>query len=441
MVWGGNDNAVQKWIKQLQDNDPSLKTLHILSMRRLSQSDFQSIFGALAHNTTLKELYCSGHALDIETMEQLSEALTLNDTLESLNIGTSSLGENKQLLSIFCEGLAVNEGLRHLDLENKGLDNDAIALLANSLIKNETLRSLNLARNNMTDEIIEKLNESIRGLERLSLADNAIGAQGARALQLHQLQELDLSNNPLMEGASDLAAKLAENHHLTSLKLVNITTTTSTQDEPQEDDTATTPACSEHGNALIAQLTTAMKSNRTLTHLWVDQNGIESSAVELKDLCKGNLIELRMRDNKIDDQGAASLAEGIMQDNNNCTLEHLDLGSNAIGYEGFGALLNTSIRHLGLFNNNVNGFPESLPGLEESGVEALDIGCNNISITDLEGIVTVLSQQGVPRLRLLEMGGNAKEQDMEAWESAIAKLQEARAEIQVAWKRFMEQQQ
>lgn len=440
MVWGGNDNAVQKWIKQLQDNDPSLKTLHIMSMRRLSQSDFQSIFGALAHNTTLKELYCSGHALDIETMEQLSEALTLNDTLESLNIGTPSLGENKQLLSIFCEGLAVNEGLQHLDLENKGLDNDAIALLADSLVKNETLRSLNLARNNMTDEIIEKLNEGLRGLERLNLADNAIGAQGARALQLHQLQELDFSNNPLMEGASDLAAKLEDNHHLTSLKLVNITTTT--QDEPQEDDT-TTPACSEHGNALIHQLATAMKSNRTLTHLWVDQNGIESSAVEWKDLCKGNLIELRMRDNKIDDQGAASLAEGIMQDNNNnkCTLEHLDLGSNTIGYEGFGALLNTSIRHLGLFNNNVNGFPESLPGLEESGVEALDIGCNNISITDLEGIVAVLAQQGVPRLRLLEMGGNAKEQDMEAWESAIAKLQEARAEIQVAWKRFMEQQQ
>ncbi|KAI7881926.1 RNI-like protein [Lichtheimia hyalospora FSU 10163] len=433
MVWGGNDNAVQKWIKQLQENDPSLKTLHILSMRRLSQSDFQSIFGALAHNTTLKELYCSGHELDIETMEQLSEALTLNDTLSSLNIGTSTLGENKQLVSILCEGLAVNEGLRHLDLENKGLDNDAIALLADSLIKNETLRSLNLSRNKITDDIIEKLNESIRGLEKLHLADNAIGAQGARTLQLHQLQELDLSNNPLMEGASDLAATLQDNHHLTLLKLVNITT----KQEEQQQDTPT-PACSEHGNALVYQLATVMKSNRTLTHLWIDQNGIESSAVELKDLCKGNLIELRMRDNKIDDQGAASLADGIQSNN---TLEHLDLGTNIIGYEGFGALLNTSIRHLGLFNNNVNGFPESLPGLEQSGVETLDIGCNNISITDLEGIVQVLAQQGVPRLRLLEMGGNAKEQDMDAWESAVAKLQEARAEIQVAWKRFMEQQQ
>lgn len=267
----------------------------------------------------------------------------------------------------------------------------------------------------------------------MNLADNAIGAQGARALQLHQLQELDLSNNPLMEGASDLATALEKNQHLTSLKLVNITTT---QDEQQED--TPMPACSEHGNALINQLATAMKSNRTLTHLWIDQNGIESSAVELKDLCNGNLIELRMRDNKIDDQGAVSLAHGIQ---NNTTLEHLDLGSNTIGYEGFGALLNTSIRHLGLFNNNVNGFPESLPGLEDSGVESLDIGCNNISITDLEGIVQVLSQQGVPRLRLLEMGGNAREQDMDAWESAIAKLQQVRTEIQVAWKRFMEQQQ
>ncbi|KAI9319357.1 hypothetical protein BX666DRAFT_1925444 [Dichotomocladium elegans] len=429
MVWGSNDGAVERWIKQLEENDPALTSLHILSIRRVSQDEFKKLFGAVAHNTTLRELYCSGHSLTPDTMEQLSEALTLNDTLERLNVGTPDLGQSKELLAILGEGLAVNEGLRHLDMENKGLDDASLAILTPSLAKNASLRSLNLARNNLTDGAVLGLN-GLGHLEILNLSENKIGASGAQQLSFNKLHELDLSYNPLMEGAGDLMASLAENAHLISLKLVGVTT----EDRPDTDDANDVKtARSEHGNHLARQTSLALKTNRALQCLWMDENGIETVAV--KDMCQGGLIELRMRNNKIGDEGAVWLAQGMQH------LERLDLGGNLVGYEGFGALLGSPVRHLSLFNNKVNGLPDSLPCLQSSGVETLDVGCNNITVKDLEGIVQVLLRNDVPRLRLLEMGGNAKEEDVESWEAAIARLQAERGDLEVAWKRFMEEQQ
>src|ERR1700760_4565790 len=110
MAWGGNDNAVKTWIKRLEENDPSFTSLHILSFRQVSPSDLAQLFTALGRNSTLKHLYCSGQPLDANAMESLSEALALNDTIESINVGTTKFGADSALFKAFCEGLAVNEG-------------------------------------------------------------------------------------------------------------------------------------------------------------------------------------------------------------------------------------------------------------------------------------------------------------------------------------------
>ncbi|KAG1232819.1 hypothetical protein G6F68_019094 [Rhizopus microsporus] len=121
MVWGGNDSAVDNWVKQLESNDPKLVSLHILSFRRVSTKDLERIFKAIAHNTVLSELYISGHVLDVDSADQLSESLTLNETLKTLNLGNATFGKDPNVFGLFCEGLAANEGLVKLDLENKGL--------------------------------------------------------------------------------------------------------------------------------------------------------------------------------------------------------------------------------------------------------------------------------------------------------------------------------
>ncbi|KAG0169638.1 hypothetical protein DFQ29_009587 [Apophysomyces sp. BC1021] len=424
MAWGGNDSAVDKWIKQLKENDPKLTTLHILSFRRVSAADLTAIFAALAHNTSLKELYCSGHVLDVTATEQLSEALTLNDTLESLNIGNHEFGRDAKLVAILCEGLAVNEGLLTVDWENKGLNKSSMEALSRCLEKNTVLKNLNLSRNALDDDSINILALSLqqnKTLRSLNLSMNDIGPAGAQHLasclagNCH-LEELDVSDNALMEGGQTIGAALVNNKSLVTLKMTGITSKLedlqlppSADDERPPSDPKTNESQSIHGNAMVEAVAGSLCGNRSLKHLWLDHNQIQSASVAIlaSALPKSGLVELRLRNNCIDDQGSKALAQSPG------SLLQLELGENSIGSEGLGALLDTSLQYVGLFSNKVGGFgvePDKIPNLGNTN--------------------------GVPDLKLLEMGGNAEDKDMDAWEESIGKLQRERPELEIAWKRL-----
>ncbi|KAI8092772.1 uncharacterized protein BX664DRAFT_328103 [Halteromyces radiatus] len=472
MAWGGNDGAVDRWIKQLEENDPKLVSLHILSFRRINTTELTRIFKAVASNTTLKELYCSGHGLDRMAMEQLSETLTLNDTLELLNIGNATLGRDISLFSIFCEGLAVNEGLKTLDLENKGLGKQpqTVGLLVKSIQQHPTLQHVYLGRNELDDLTTDALAQWLTttttnkasSLRCVRLNMNAISSQGAysiaQALSDKQqddgliastLEELDLSENPLMDGAAALATQICTKcTSLCTLKMTNVC-------KPKEDDMQLPPpamdseemerALESHneaqlekaapfGNALMIAICQGMKNHDHLSSLWLDQNGIESSGlVDLDENIKG-LKTLHLRENRIDNTGAIYLAR--------CTsLQHVELGGNVIGSDGLAALLDTTtLGYVGLFNNQVRGFghtdkPE-LPRFETSGVHTLDIGGNGIDLQDVEAMVRMLLDNGLPRLMLLEMGGNVEDNEMEGWDQMMKQLKDQRPTIQVTWKRL-----
>ncbi|KAF7730171.1 Leucine-rich repeat-containing protein 34 [Apophysomyces ossiformis] len=450
MAWGGNDKGVEKWIKQLNENDPKLKTLHILSFRRVSPADLKAIFVAVAHNTTLKELYCSGHALDLAAAEQLSEALTLNDTLESLNIGNNELGKNDDIVAILCEGLAVNEGLLTLDWENKGLNNSSVQALAKCLKKNTVLKNLNLSRNELDDDAIQTLVLALQEnetLHSLNLSMNAIGPAGAERLASYiagncHLIELDVSDNALMEGGETLGASLSNNKSIETLKMTGVTSKLEDLQLPsaagadsQATDVKADESQSAHGNAIAKAVAKALSGNRSLKHLWLDHNHIQSiSLVTLASMLpQSELIELRLRNNRLDNEGAKALAQSPGK------LRHVELGENAIGSEGLGALLDTSLEYVGLFNNQVGGFgaePERIPDLSNSKVQTLDIGCNGVTLEDVNAMIELLLAGGVPDLKLLEMGGNAEDKEMDGWEKSIERLQREKPEIEVAWKRL-----
>jgi Ran GTPase-activating protein (RanGAP) involved in mRNA processing and transport len=464
MVWGGNDNAVDRWVKQLEENDPKLVSLHILSFRRISTSELGRIFRAIGTNTVLRDLYVSGHALDATSIDYLSESLTLNDTLRTLNLGNTSFGQNTDIFGLFCEGLAANEGLQKLDLENKGIDNpEAIRLLAEALANNKHLEEINLARNSLNDQAIELLAPALTGLLRVNLGINNIGPLGASVLArqllapLSKVQELELSDNPLLEGARHLALALENNQQLRVLKLVDVVSNEvdpssmtlpppslgpmdmsngGKLDEEEAKKKLTDETRTLHGNALMQALGKSLAANTTLTHVWLDNNAIESSAlVNLQQsLATSALVEFKLRQNRIDDHGAMLLAS--VESN---TLCHLELGENAIGAKGFGALLDTQqLEYLGLFNNKVGGFgadPSLLPELLSSSVLRLDIGCNGLIHQDVEAMTEVLLKKGVPQLTLLEMGGNVEDKEIELWEATLNRLLEERESLEVIWKR------
>ncbi|KAI8988795.1 hypothetical protein BDB01DRAFT_783163 [Pilobolus umbonatus] len=460
MVWGGNDGAVDRWVKQLEENDPALGSLHILSFRRISTHELGRIFTALINNTTLRELYISGHKLDAQCVDQLSEALTLNTTLKSLNIGNSMFGEDTAVFGLFCEGLAVNEGLVKLDLENKGLlsskDNyKSIKILAESLSKNKTLEELNLARNDLDNQAMEILSPALMNLIRINLSINNIGPAGVQVFskkaldKTSHIEELDLSDNPLLEGTVALAEALHTNKSLRVLKLTDVVSSpVSAESLPPLPAAALDPSKDKleeekkdnkertvYGNSLADAMGRALQFNTCLNHLSLDNNAIESSALHTlaKNLHRSSLLQLKLRDNLIDDEGAHLLSEAI----GISKLNHLELGVNTVGPKGFGSLLNTSLNYLGLFNNKVNGFgsnPSEFPSLESSAVSHLDLGCNGINHQDLEAMVDVLLKKGVPQLKLWEMAGNVDDKEMGDWESTIERLLAERA-MEVIWKR------
>ncbi|KAI9260784.1 hypothetical protein BY458DRAFT_516283 [Sporodiniella umbellata] len=459
MVWGGNDSAVDNWVKQLESNDPKLKSLHILSFRRVSAKDLERIFKAIAYNTVLTELYISGHALDESSADQLSETLTLNETLETLNLGNATFGQDSKVFGLFCEGLAENEGLVKLDLENKGLlsnENDkynAVKLLSDSLCKNSHLQELNLARNDLDDTALEILTPACVKILSLNLSMNLIRSEGMETISREisadrdcKLQEIDLSDNPLLNGAAVFAAALAHNKCLRTVKLANVVSDVEEDislpssaieqgegklDEPKKEND---PKRTVHGNALVIALGQTLATNKTLTNVWLDNNGIESAALQLLacHLQESNVQELKLRQNQIDDEGASLLAQAISKQ-----LLSLELGENTVKAKGFGMLLDTSLEYLGLFGNAINGFGEdqdALPELKKSNIKRLDIGCNQIVHQDLEAMTDVLIKGGVPKLEVLEMGGNALDNEMDLWESTIQKLLSER-DLEIVWKR------
>ncbi|CAO3598582.1 unnamed protein product [Absidia cylindrospora] len=479
MAWGGNDGAVERWIKQLEENDPKLVSLHILSFRPINTLELSRIFKAVAGNTVLKELYCSGHGLNRNAMEQLSEALTLNDTLELLNIGNTTLGQDQALFSIFCEGLAVNEGLKTLDLENKGLGQqpEAMSLLVKSIQQHPTIQHVYLGRNELDDLTVGALAQwltttcsATSSLRCLRLNINSISSEGACVLAKaladsdesstlvgSVLTELDLSENPLMDGAGPLAKQIVTRcSSLHTLKLMHVCTPNELDDDLQlppptmdsgeveraleSRNQAELEKASPLGNALMDAVCQGLKDRgerNTLQAIWLDQNGIESSGLSLLDQHTKGLRELHLRGNRIDDIGANFLTR--------CeSLQHVELGANNIGCDGLATLLGTnSLTYVGLFSNPINGFSQNqdgdkleLPRFEHSQIQSLDIGGCGISLSDVEAMARMLLDGGLPNLTLLEMGGNVEDKDMESWESVMAELKERRPDVQIAWRRL-----
>ena len=116
--------------------------------------------------------------------------------------------------------------LSELELRDVGMGNQECHLLATALKYVGKLRLLRLSSNPLGHGISElaKHLHSVPRLEKLHLDDTQMGEEEVTALALslknvHQLSALDLSNNSLGHGVSELARHLHSVPHLENLKL------------------------------------------------------------------------------------------------------------------------------------------------------------------------------------------------------------------------------
>ena len=111
--------GVASWVEKLQRNDPSLTSVTVFRGRRFGHEEASDVCAALRTNTSLTELYASGHPVDASIAAAFAEALAVNSALRSLCIGDSELGDEN--LSALLPGVAASSSLTSLDLENKGI--------------------------------------------------------------------------------------------------------------------------------------------------------------------------------------------------------------------------------------------------------------------------------------------------------------------------------
>ncbi|OZJ05990.1 hypothetical protein BZG36_01235 [Bifiguratus adelaidae] len=454
MAWGGTPGA-SAWVKRLKENDPTFTSLHIFSFRRLSTSDFIDLFQALGSNTTLRELYCSGHRLTAEAANALGEALRMNTTLEKIDIGDDTLGkgESSESFQLLIAGLAQNQGLKDLNLENKGIGKDNteegkrnLASLGEALVHHSSLRHLNLSRNPLEEGILSRIleplshaNVSIK-LAKLELAHCNIDATGFSAL-LHLCQSskvylnyLDISGGLICPELIPLSKALAEHATLETLKMC---------------DMATNPTTSVQ--SILSSCVANCLRTTSLASFWCVNNA--SGQITLNALrdaripAASRLIDLRLGGNSLGDDDAALLADWF-QASSADTLSSLvvDLSQNKLTATSAMQLLSKTPAHaLVLAGNDLKAIGELLEQHASACTAAshslrrLDVSCTSLSNEDFDAIYRHLCKpretRWLPSLQKLEIAGNVKNtaQDHADWQSIAADIMEQRPDLEVLW--------
>ena len=179
----------------------------------------------LHHVPRLSELELSGVGMGNQEFQLLATALKYVDKLRILKITRSdnSLGHG---ISELAKHLHSVPHLETLFLEDTQIGEEEVTALALSLKNVTQLSALDLSKNPLGDGVSElaKHLHSVPHLERLYLNATQMGEEEVTALahslkNVTQLRVLDLSNNPLGHGVSELAKYLHSVPHLERLYL------------------------------------------------------------------------------------------------------------------------------------------------------------------------------------------------------------------------------
>ncbi|KAM6964285.1 NLR family CARD domain-containing protein 3 [Tautogolabrus adspersus] len=238
---------------------------------------------------------------------------------------------------------------------------------------------LRLENNQFKDDVMELLGSLLSAkdchIQKISLAENAISAKGAKALSRallvnRTLTSLNLRNNNIgSKGAKFLAEALKMNQVLVSVNFQN-------------------NAIEEEGARALAEV---LQCNRKLVSLNLQKNMIGAGgAKRIADALKTNLTltNLILCSNQLGDKGTIALAEALTV---NHTLFSLQLQNNSISNRGMTALTKALRSNRGLLSLNLR---ENSIGVEGAKNMAYALRENH-SLQDLDLTANLLHDEGV----------------------------------------------
>lgn len=143
----------------------------------LKEDGIKSILLGLCGNSSVKTLVLKGNCIQSNTTIALAKMLRHNSTIVRLSLEWNNMGLHPESFASFCEALAKNSTVQHVDLRSNHLGAESAAPLAQVLLKNCGLTSLDLCWNNLGVSGGKSLLESLRNnrtLTRLNLTGNNI---------------------------------------------------------------------------------------------------------------------------------------------------------------------------------------------------------------------------------------------------------------------------
>ncbi|XP_038160463.1 leucine-rich repeat-containing protein 45 isoform X2 [Cyprinodon tularosa] len=157
-----------------------------LSDCMLTEEGSNALLTGLFHNTSVESLDLKGNNLRSTGAELLGKLLGSNKTLRRLVLDWNALGLWEEAFAVFCDGLASNATLTHLDLRNNQINHGGAAELALALRHNSTLEALDLRWNNVGllggRSLLEALQKN-KSLVQLEMAGNNVPSDVLKALE------------------------------------------------------------------------------------------------------------------------------------------------------------------------------------------------------------------------------------------------------------------
>ena len=443
MAWGKSPAGVASWVEKLKANDPSLTSVTVFRGRLFGAAEASEVCAALRTNTHLAELYASGHPMDASTAALFADMLATNATLRSLCVGDDAFGDAG--LAALAPGVARSASLAALDLENKGVG-DAGAEALGAALATASLSELILSRNPALGSrgVAAVCAGAAAGgrLAALRLAELALDGDAPAALA-HLLASpcplalLDLDRVRAFvdaDGPTKLREGLARRRARGAAPLDAL----SLDGVPLGDAGAVALA----GGDCSAESSSPSSSPSALPVRSLSLRGCGVGAAGARALAGAiaSTETLRLGDNAVGDDGAASLAEALP---NASSLATLDVSSNGVGAVGAAALVRgaTTLRELSLFGNEAIGDAGLAAATEAAGAGGaaslayLDAGGCGATETGLVALCEALIARAdvFPKLETLVVGGNPGTQS-DAWEPALGRLRDARPGLDVAWR-------
>ncbi|XP_015748198.1 PREDICTED: uncharacterized protein LOC107328000 [Acropora digitifera] len=156
-----------------------------------------------AHCFIIQSKTCSGDLDTKQGLKSLPEALTVNTSLSSLDLGTNSIGDDGAYS--LAKALRVSTSLTSLNLCSNCIDEEGADSLAQALGENNSLSSLDISCNSIGEMGADSLAQALgvnTSLSSLNLSLNSIGTEGAISLAQAlkgnaSLSSLNLSGNSI----------------------------------------------------------------------------------------------------------------------------------------------------------------------------------------------------------------------------------------------------